>query len=246
MQLGAYSRGRRSRSRAPFSFVAFRRSLESEARREFARFGPDAIPLSLLAEVPAGVVGRLGRYDVADLEPLGKAALATDCGRLLGRVEADKAGMVMPVIAGDEYRLLLLAADRGRIQARLAPVGHAPTMLGAWGEPSSQCEGLFVDALRAGLERRRCPDCGTRVGATHRAGCDVARCAQCRRQHMLCDCDAPAEPWAGESPGVYECRALDFYARQVDRGWERCLRQTPGAREDLNRLAEYWAAQTVM
>jgi hypothetical protein len=223
------------------SFLDFHSALEGEAGREFLRFGADDLPLTLCAEVPAGNIGRLRRYDIAGLDPLGKAALATDCALLVGRVGAHKAGLVIPVIAEGEYLLTVAVAD-GQALATLAAVEREPVALGPWSSPALDCQGLFRDGLDAGLRGRRCPDCAAGVGSRHHQGCDVARCSDCRGQHLVCGCPAEAEPWAGEWPGVYECRELGFYARRSERGWERCEPETPGAREDLNRLAEYWAA----
>ena len=226
----------------PLSLSAFRSALELQASREFLRFGADDLPLTVYAHAPVGMIGRLRRYDIAGLDSLGKAALATECALLIGRVGADKAGLVIPVITEGEH-LLTVAVGGGQAFATLAAVTREPMGLGSWSSPARDCQGLFRDSLEAGLGRRRCPDCAVGVGSRHRQGCDVARCSRCRGQHLFCGCPEEAEPWAGEWPGIYECRELGFYARRVERGWARCEPEASGAREDLNRLAEFWVAR---
>jgi hypothetical protein len=85
-----------------------------------------------------------------------------------------------------------------------------------------------------------CPDCDTAIGEPHRSGCDVEPCSICFGQRLLCDCpghDPQAVPWEGEWPGAAACRALGWWAIRTDEGWRACPPGTPGAIEDLNRLA---------
>jgi hypothetical protein len=96
-------------------------------------------------------------------------------------------------------------------------------------------------------KRRRlrplCPGCGARVGERHSEGCDVERCSVCFGQRIQCDCkghDPWTSAWAGEWPGAAECRALGWWAVKVPNlGWRPCPPDTPGAVEDINRLAVY-------
>lgn len=192
------------------------------------------------ADPPAGTIHSLRRYDVSDLDPLSWAAIASDCAAALGSAGADAAGLLIPAARSDEH-LLLLVADQIGVEAVQVPPGREPDGLGPCGEASHDYEDLFSDALMAGLSRQPCPDCGVQVGACHAAHCDVARCSHCRGQHLLCGCEALADAWAGEWPGVYEARVLGLYARRTEQGWIPCLPDAPGGREDLNRLAEYWA-----
>jgi hypothetical protein len=85
-----------------------------------------------------------------------------------------------------------------------------------------------------------CPDCRAAIDEPHRLGCDIERCTVCFGQRLMCDCDghdAIAAGWTGEWPGARQCRALGWWAVWTDRGWRPCAPDTPGAREDVNRLA---------
>ncbi len=91
-----------------------------------------------------------------------------------------------------------------------------------------------------------CHDCGAEVGAPHQRGCDVARCFWCGEQEISCACAVswphPGRPsmiWTGHWPGTLECQEMGLWAVMVKgRGWVACPAGTPGASEDLNRLAE--------
>jgi hypothetical protein len=88
-----------------------------------------------------------------------------------------------------------------------------------------------------------CPDCGVAFGRPHRRGCDVERCTVCFGQRLLCECkghDRVAAAWRGEWPGAAECRALGWWAVRTEKGWRSCPPESPGAREDLNRLAFFF------
>lgn len=85
-----------------------------------------------------------------------------------------------------------------------------------------------------------CPDCLAAIDEPHRLGCDVERCTVCFSQRLMCDCDghdALAAAWTGEWPGARQCRELGWWAVWTDKGWRPCVADTPGAREDVNRLA---------
>jgi len=225
------------------SLLEFRRRLESQARAAFAALVADTddVMTTLYTEAPAAQVAVLRQYDVGGLDALGKATLAIDVALALGSVTALKGGLLMPALRPSEC-LLLLVADNNRAEAVLADVSRAPLAVADWTEPTERCEGLFVDALAAGLKRPPCPDCGARVGAAHRRGCDIARCVSCGGQRLSCDCDdSEGERWSGQWPGVFECRALDWYARRAASGWVPCSADTAGARPDLNRLAFFAA-----
>lgn len=160
---------------------------------------------------------------------------------LLRRVDAVKAGWLMPSYSGECECLVLLIASSGHAEAVLADVHRFPDSspaLGEWSAPTVRVEGLFVEALLAGVARS-CPDCGVDVGMRHGVGCDVERCIACGGQRLLCACDAHSpedSAWSGEWPGLAECRARGWYARRAAVGWEPCGAEDEGAREDLNRL----------
>lgn len=100
-----------------------------------------------------------------------------------------------------------------------------------------------------------CFDCGVSPGQLHRPGCDIEKCPRCGGQAISCGCinevcgedddyskwDAEwggrRMPWTGEWPGNAECHEYGFWCRwDGSRGWVTCSKDTPGAREDLNRL----------
>lgn len=101
-------------------------------------------------------------------------------------------------------------------------------------------QGILVDAERR--VSRPCPDCAVKPGEQHKDGCDVERCPDCGGQMISCGCDGDIEmprlPWAGEWPGVMECREFGWYSKLVPgRGRVSCDKDEDGASEDLNRLA---------
>ena len=88
-----------------------------------------------------------------------------------------------------------------------------------------------------------CWDCAVEVGRRHEEGCDVARCSVCGGQRIACGCEG-GHPTihTGEWPGDVECREMGLWAVWSDpeRSTGRCIpvpAGTPGAFEDLNRLA---------
>jgi hypothetical protein len=88
--------------------------------------------------------------------------------------------------------------------------------------------------------RPNCPDCAAAIGEPHRPGCDVEPCSSCSGQRLMCDChdhDPLAVVWEGEWPGAVSCRTLGWWAIRTDEGWRPCPPGTPGAIEDINRLA---------
>jgi len=197
---------------------------------------------TLFAEAPAGQVVEAAHFDVGGLDADGRARLATAVALELGRAHALKGGLLFPALAPQGEYLLLLVADSSEAEAVLARVERAPLALAPWTEPTLRVEGLFVEALKAGILARPCPDCGSQVGEEHELGCDVERCLVCGAQRLLCDCQAAAnEPWAGEWPGVFECRARGWFACRGEHGWQPCVADAAGARADLNRLAFFHA-----
>jgi hypothetical protein len=98
-------------------------------------------------------------------------------------------------------------------------------------------------ALNEGLGRL-CPDCGVAPGYEPLDGCDVERCSACGGQVISCDCpeseyeNLPRIKWEGEWHGISECEEFGWFTLfKPGKGWERCTKETPGARHDLNRLA---------
>lgn len=77
-------------------------------------------------------------------------------------------------------------------------------------------------------EKTTCPDCAVAPGARHEQRCDVARCSECGRQYLGCDCRM-SQPtvWTGEWPGILECREFNLYT-EPGSYW--------GVMEDLNTL----------
>ena len=97
--------------------------------------------------------------------------------------------------------------------------------------------------------KRKCPDCGVRVGAEHSGGCDIERCSVCKGQWIACGCeehDPEMTVWEGEHPGVLECRELNLWCYWDNkRKWVDCDKNHIGARENLNRLAEIHAGRAL-
>jgi rRNA maturation protein Nop10 len=88
-----------------------------------------------------------------------------------------------------------------------------------------------------------CPDCGVSVGERHNDWCDVEPCPDCGGQLISCDCEGdfkfPRLKWSGEWPGKMECREFGWYVKWLPgKGWVRCDKDDPEARENLNRLHE--------
>ena len=91
---------------------------------------------------------------------------------------------------------------------------------------------------------KTCPDCGVKPGEQHDCGCDVERCSVCGGQRLQCSDDPAcadhrpkATKWTGEWPGKARCRELGWWC--VGPPWVSCPAGTPGATEDLNRLAAW-------
>ena len=235
---------RRASDVEPFTFLAFRLELERRARRQFAalRSPNEDIPAVLLAELAPRSVHLLAAETLLGLDEEGKSRLALDLTERLRASGAMKAGLLMPAYRPAGECLCLLVAASGRCEAVLAAVRRRrrrPPVLDPWSEPAIRVEGLFVDALLAGVAQG-CPGCGAAVGQPHCSGCDVERCSSCGNQYILCGCaghDPSASAWSGEWPGLAECRALGWYARRAAVGWEPCGPEVDGAREDLNRLS---------
>jgi len=243
----------------PFRFLAFRHELERRACSQFAalRRPEEDVPAVLHAEIAPRSVGLLAAEPLLGLDEVGESRLALDLSERIRASGAIKAGLLMPAYHPAGECLCLLVATSGRCEATLASVHRAveeAPRLGRWSKPTMRVEGLFVDALLAGVARP-CPDCGAAVGQPHYAGCDVERCSSCGGQYILCGCagnDPSAGAWSGEWSGLAECRARGWYARRAVVGWEPCRPDAEGAREDLNRLAffrefgvdELYAAQS--
>lgn len=88
-----------------------------------------------------------------------------------------------------------------------------------------------------------CTGCGVKPGQPHINGCDLEVCASCGQQKIGCECEnninLSSVPWSGEFPGLAECREFGFYCINIPAtGWVPCEIDEPGAREDLNRLAD--------
>lgn len=77
-----------------------------------------------------------------------------------------------------------------------------------------------------------CPDCGISPGASHKLGCDVARCTGHGIQYLRCADNAcwPTR-WTGEWPGALECREWGWYTVMTTAPYG-----TKTLTEDLNRL----------
>lgn len=97
-------------------------------------------------------------------------------------------------------------------------------------------------------ESRSCYDCGVEPGELHADGCDIARCLATGGQRLSCyGRHEPPLPgtnpcgqdrWSGMWPGVAECRELGWFCvMEPGKGWVSVPEGTPGAMEDLNRLA---------
>lgn len=97
-------------------------------------------------------------------------------------------------------------------------------------------------------QEKLCHDCDAAPGEEHGPGCDVEMCSVCGGQYILCGCEGH-EPWKskwdGMWPGEAECIERGWFARFVPgQGWQRCGKDDPGARPDLNRLAASKACVT--
>lgn len=175
------------------------------------------------------------------------------------RHDVEPAVECLVVVMGEVGRTEAHVADvvRGPEGPSLAP----------WREPSRRVDGLFAVPLsRALLARPRpkkrrsarvrtrvpsvspagrpllanCPDCSAGLAEPHRPGCDIEQCSVCLGQRLICGCfghDPLAAVWEGEWPGAAACRQLGWWAVRTDAGWRPCAVGTPGAMEDLNRLA---------
>jgi hypothetical protein len=105
------------------------------------------------------------------------------------------------------------------------------------------------------MEINLCHDCGVEPGTFHQVGCDVERCMNCGGQAISCDCTdkdflkAGRDPWTGEWPGVKDCREFNLWCKWVapggpGKGWVKCGKEDPEAREDLNSLSQYpWSKE---
>jgi len=230
----------------PFPFLTFQRELERRSRETFAALaGPnDDVEATLFRGGAREALALLASVSLQGLDERGKASLALDFTWTIQAAGAIKAGLLLPTYHPRGECLCLLLAASGRCESVLAEVRRRPRrrpLLAPWSEATARVEGLFADALLAGVGRP-CPACGTGVGGIHAHGCDVERCSACGDQHIICDCadHNPSEStWSGEWPGLAECRARGWYARRAVVGWEPCAVEAEGAREDLNRLAYF-------
>lgn len=93
--------------------------------------------------------------------------------------------------------------------------------------------------------KNSCPDCDAAAGEVHDDGCAVERCPRCGNQRVSCGCPRRAvskfqrQPWSGEWPGLAECREFGWWCLRNPRGagYVPVPEGTPGALEDMNRLA---------
>ena len=86
-------------------------------------------------------------------------------------------------------------------------------------------------------EKNRCPDCQADPGASHKDGCDVARCRHTGQQRLQCDHDDCNTTWTGNWPGEAECSEYGWWTRwDALGGWVSCSADHPEAQPDLNRL----------
>jgi hypothetical protein len=93
-------------------------------------------------------------------------------------------------------------------------------------------------------ELKNCHDCGTKPGETHMPGCDTERCSYCGGQCLMCGgCpdesgkirhDPAFARWTGLWPGSAEAAELGLWVKWTDQGWEKCDKNDPDARPDLN------------
>jgi hypothetical protein len=210
-----------------------------------------------------------GRFDVIGLTNEAKTELATrTLPEVVRSREGRRAGWLMPAWQHNDdpplERLVLVVAEPGEAEAVIAPVirrSVGPPLLGLWSEPTVRVSGLFVDSLLGALDEVQainhgggdtrppplllaaCPACAAAISEPHERGCDIERCSVCGEQWLLCQCfehNPLLEIWTGRWPGADSCRALGWYAVWRGRvGWVQCAPDTPGAIEDLNRLAVY-------
>jgi len=176
-------------------------------------------------------------------EPGYREALAVDVIRGDGRPELGEWGAparhVTGLFADPLCRALLAKRQSGRRQRPRKRPGPSR-------RPAQPARGRKEERARS--ERSptgrplipNCPDCSAQIGEPHRPNCDVEPCSVCSGQRLLCDCrghDPLAVAWEGEWPGAAACRSLGWWAVRTLDGWRPCPLGTPGAIEDLNRLA---------
>lgn len=86
-------------------------------------------------------------------------------------------------------------------------------------------------------ELKNCHDCGAKPGETHMPGCDTEQCSVCGRQKIGCNCEGH-DPffarWTGLWPGSAEAAELGLYTKWTNHGWEKCDKNDPEGRPDLN------------